>query len=135
MDDKLTRKSQEALSVAVRKAAANGNPQVDPLHLLAALLEQSDGTAAPLLRAVGVDPALIAKEASDQIDRLPRMHGASTSAPETSRQFLTVINTAAAGPASWRTSTSPPSTFWSASRPTAARPPPCCAGRAPPPTR
>ena len=50
MDDKLTRKSQEALSVAIRKAAANGNPQVDPLHLLAALLEQSDGTTAPLLR-------------------------------------------------------------------------------------
>ncbi len=95
MDDKLTRKSQEALSVAIRKAAANGNPQVDPLHLLAALLEQSDGTAAPLLRAVGVDPALIAKEAGDQIERLPRMHGASTSAPETSRQLLSVINTAA----------------------------------------
>ena len=95
MDDKLTRKSQEALSVAIRKAAANGNPQVDPLHLLAALLEQSDGTTGPLLRAVGVDPALIAKEASDQIERLPRMHGASTSAPETSRQLLTVINTAA----------------------------------------
>jgi ATP-dependent Clp protease ATP-binding subunit ClpB len=95
MDDKLTRKSQEALSVAIRKAAASGNPQVDPLHLLAALLEQSDGTTAPLLRAVGVDPALIAKEASDQIDRLPRMHGASTSAPETSRQLLSVINTAA----------------------------------------
>jgi ATP-dependent Clp protease ATP-binding subunit ClpB len=95
MDDKLTRKSQEALSVAIRKAAANGNPQVDPLHLLAALLEQTDGTAAPLLRAVGADPALIAKEAGDQIDRLPRMHGASTSAPETSRQLLTVINTAA----------------------------------------
>jgi ATP-dependent Clp protease ATP-binding subunit ClpB len=95
MDDKLTRKSQEALSVAIRKAAANGNPQTDPLHLLAALLEQADGTAAPLLRAVGADPALIAKEAGDQIDRLPRMHGATTSAPETSRQLLSVINTAA----------------------------------------
>jgi ATP-dependent Clp protease ATP-binding subunit ClpB len=94
MDDKLTRKSQEALSVAIRKAAANGNPQVDPLHLLAALLEQADGTAAPLLRAVGADPALIAKEAGDQIGRLPRMHGATTSAPETSRQLLAVINTA-----------------------------------------
>jgi len=95
MDDKLTRKSQEALSVAIRKAAANGNPQVDPLHLLAALLEQADGTAAPLLRAVGADPALLAKEAGDQIARLPRMHGATTSAPETSRQLLAVINTAA----------------------------------------
>src|ERR1700733_2155287 len=95
MDDKLTRKSQEALSVAIRKAAANGTPPGDPLHLLAALLEQSDGTAAPLLRAVGVDPALLAKEAADQIGRLPRMHGATTSAPETSRQLLAVINTTA----------------------------------------
>src|SRR5271170_6000311 len=95
MDDKLTRKSQEALSVAIRKAAASGNPQVDPLHLLAALLEQADGTAAPLVRAVGADPALIAKEAGDQIGRLPRMHGATTSAPQTSRQLLAVINTAA----------------------------------------
>ena len=95
MDDKLTRKSQEALSVAIRKAAASGNPQVDPLHLLAALLEQADGTAAPLMRAVGADPALIAKEARDQIDRLPRMHGATASAPQTSRQLLAVINTAA----------------------------------------
>ena len=95
MDDKLTRKSQEALSVAIRRAAADGNPQVDPLHLLAALLEQSGGTAAPLLRAVGADPAVVAKEAAEQIARLPKMRGAAASAPELSRQMLTVINTAA----------------------------------------
>ncbi len=53
MDDKLTRKSQEALSEAVRRAAAAGNPNVEGLHLLAALIEQSGGTAAPLLRAIG----------------------------------------------------------------------------------
>ena len=56
MDDKLTRKSQDALSAAVRRAAADGNPQVDPLHLLVALIAQTGGTAAPLLRAVGADP-------------------------------------------------------------------------------
>jgi ATP-dependent Clp protease ATP-binding subunit ClpB len=95
MDDKLTRKSQEALSVAIRQAAADGNPQVDPLHLLAALLEQNGGTAAPLLRAVGTDPAMLAKEAAEQIARLPQMRGASASAPQLSRQMLSVINTAA----------------------------------------
>jgi ATP-dependent Clp protease ATP-binding subunit ClpB len=63
MDDKLTHKSQEALSTAVRRAAADGSPQVEPLHLLAALLEQADGTTVPLLRAVGADPALISKQA------------------------------------------------------------------------
>jgi ATP-dependent Clp protease ATP-binding subunit ClpB len=94
MDFKPTRNSQEALSVAVRRAAADGNPQVDPLHLLAALLDQSGGTAAPLLRAVGADPAVIAKEAAEQIARLPRVRGATASAPEMSRQMLAVINTA-----------------------------------------
>jgi ATP-dependent Clp protease ATP-binding subunit ClpB len=95
MEDKLTRKSQEALSVAIRRAAADGNPQVDPLHLLATLLEQSGGTAVPLLKAVGADPAVMAKDAAEQIARLPRVHGATASAPEMSRQMLTVINTAA----------------------------------------
>jgi ATP-dependent Clp protease ATP-binding subunit ClpB len=94
MDFKPTRNSQEALSVAIRRAAADGNPQVDPLHLLAALLDQSGGTAAPLLRAVGADPAVLAKEAAEQITRLPRVRGATASAPEMSRQMLAVINTA-----------------------------------------
>ena len=80
MDDKLTHKSQDALSTAVRRAAADGSPQVEPLHLLLALVEQADGTAAPLLRAVGVDPALVAKQAEERLTRLPRARGATLSA-------------------------------------------------------
>src|SRR5215469_15210849 len=87
MDDKLTRKSQEALSVAIRRAAADGNPQVDPLHLLAALIEQQGGTTTPLLQAVGADPAALGKEVAAQIARLPRMRGASASGPELARQM------------------------------------------------
>jgi ATP-dependent Clp protease ATP-binding subunit ClpB len=94
MNDKLTRKSQEALSVAIRRAAADGNPQVDPLHLLAALIEQEGGTASPLLRAVGADPAMLSKEVASRLARLPRMSGSTTSAPELSRQMLAVINDA-----------------------------------------
>ena len=85
MDDKLTHKSQDALSVAIQRAAADGNPQVEPLHLLVALLEQADGTAAPLLHAVGADPALVAKQAEERLARLPRARGATVSAPEMSR--------------------------------------------------
>ena len=59
MDEKLTRKSQEAVSDAVRRATADGNPHVEPLHLLAALVSQEGGIAAPLLRAVGADPAAV----------------------------------------------------------------------------
>ena len=94
MDDKLTRKSQDALSAAVRRAAADGNPQTDSLHLLAALLAQDGGTAAPLLRAVGADPAVVAKDAEARLSRLPRANGQTLSAPETSRALLAVINTA-----------------------------------------
>jgi len=94
MDDKLTHKSQDALSTAVRRAAADGSPQVDPLHLLLALVEQADGTTAPLLRAVGADPALVAKQAEERLARLPRARGATLSAPEMSRPLLTAIATA-----------------------------------------
>ncbi|HEY6502300.1 MAG TPA: AAA family ATPase, partial [Streptosporangiaceae bacterium] len=96
MDDKLTRKSQDALSAAVRRAAADGNPQVDPLQLLVALIAQNGGTTAPLLRAVGADPATVAKEAEARLGRLPRANGQTLSAPEMSRPMLSVINTAVA---------------------------------------
>src|SRR6516225_8257240 len=93
-DDKLTHKSQEALSVAIRRAAADGSPQVEALHLLAALLEQADGTTGPLLRAVGADPALIAKQAEERLARQPNSHGATLSAPEWSRPLNAAIATA-----------------------------------------
>jgi ATP-dependent Clp protease ATP-binding subunit ClpB len=94
VDDKLTRKSQEALSVAIRRAAADGNPQVDPLHLLAALLDQQGGTASPLLRAVGADPVVMNKEVAGRLAKLPRVKGTTASAPELSRQMLAVVTAA-----------------------------------------
>jgi ATP-dependent Clp protease ATP-binding subunit ClpB len=94
VDDKLTRKSQEALSQAVQRAATAGNPDVDGLHLLAALIGQEGGTAAPLLRAVGADPAAVLARAEQQLARLPQASGASVSAPQTSRPLLAAIATA-----------------------------------------
>jgi len=94
MDDKLTRKSQEALSEAIKSAASAGNPSVDGLHLLAALLEQEGGTAAPLLRAVGADPVAVLKSANEQLARLPQAAGATVSAPQSSRQLLAALATA-----------------------------------------
>jgi ATP-dependent Clp protease ATP-binding subunit ClpB len=94
MDYKLTRKSQEALSAAIRQAASDGNPQVEPVHLLLALLKQPDGTAQPLLEAAGADMDRVLAEAAALQRKLPQTRGATTSAPETSRQLLSVINTA-----------------------------------------
>jgi ATP-dependent Clp protease ATP-binding subunit ClpB len=95
MDDKLTRKSQEALSAAIRQAASDGNPQVEPVHLLMALLKQAEGTAQPLLEAAGADLQTVVAEATALQRKLPQTRGATASAPETSRPLLSVINTAA----------------------------------------
>ena len=95
MDDKLTRKSQEALSAAVRQAASDGNPQVEPVHLFVALLAQADGTARPLLEAAGADLDQVLTEAAALQRKLPQTRGATASAPETSRPLLSVISTAA----------------------------------------
>ncbi|HYS30931.1 MAG TPA: ATP-dependent Clp protease ATP-binding subunit, partial [Streptosporangiaceae bacterium] len=94
-DDKLTRKSQEALSDALQRASAAGNPNLDGLHLLAALLDQDGGTAAPLLRAAGADPAAVANRTRELLARLPRASGATLSAPESSRPLLAALAAAA----------------------------------------
>jgi ATP-dependent Clp protease ATP-binding subunit ClpB len=95
MDYKLTRKSQEALSAAIRQATADGNPHVEPVHLLWSLLQQTDGTASPLLEAAGADMSRLVMEMGLVRGKLPQARGATASAPETSRQLLAVINTAA----------------------------------------
>jgi ATP-dependent Clp protease ATP-binding subunit ClpB len=52
--DRLTVKSQEAVQAASGHAAENGNPEVLPLHLMAALLEDREGVVIPVLEKVGV---------------------------------------------------------------------------------
>jgi ATP-dependent Clp protease ATP-binding subunit ClpB len=94
VDEKLTRKSQEALLEAQQMAASAGNPNVDGLHLLAALVQQEGGTAAPLLRAVGVDPADLLAKVRAELGRMPKTAGATVSAPQTSRQLLATLATA-----------------------------------------
>ena len=65
-----TTKTQAALTAALQAASAAGNPEIQPAHLLLALLGQTDGIAGPLLEAVGVQPATIRAEAQRLVDRL-----------------------------------------------------------------
>ncbi|MFG1790325.1 ATP-dependent chaperone ClpB [Nocardia sp. NPDC049149] len=88
-----TTKTQAALAAAQQAASAAGNPEVRPAHLLVALLDQTDGIAAPLLKAVGVDPVSVRGEANDIVERLPRATGATT-APQFGREVLAALNTA-----------------------------------------
>ncbi|MBF6062742.1 ATP-dependent chaperone ClpB [Nocardia terpenica] len=88
-----TTKTQAALTAALQAASAAGNPEIRPAHLLVALLDQTDGIAAPLLKAAAVDPATVRREAQDIVDRLPRATGATTT-PQLGREALAAITAA-----------------------------------------
>jgi ATP-dependent Clp protease ATP-binding subunit ClpB len=73
--DRWTLKTQEALSGAVERARAANNPEVTPDHLLAAILDQTDGIASPIFERVGVEPAVVRKRMADDLARLPQAVG------------------------------------------------------------
>ncbi len=90
----LTTRSQEAFSTAVRSAGAAGHPDVEPAHLLVALLDQPDSTAGALLDAVGADRSAVRRDAQALVDRLPRASGSSVAAPNLSRPAMASMNAA-----------------------------------------
>jgi ATP-dependent Clp protease ATP-binding subunit ClpB len=92
--DRLTTKSQEAVSTAVRTAASQGHPEVAPAHLLLALLDQGDGITGPLLSAVGADPRTVRARAEALLAALPKASGASVAAPGLSRSLMAVMSVA-----------------------------------------
>src|SRR5258706_11865415 len=73
--DKMTEKSREALQAANTMAENWTNPELEPEHLAVALLDQADGTAGPLLQAVGADPARIKQDFSRELAKFPRVAG------------------------------------------------------------
>ena len=75
--DKFTVKAQEALQAAQEMGERSGQQQIEPLHVLWALVAQGDGVVPPLLEKLGVSPTLIASEAEKQIGRLPKISGHS----------------------------------------------------------
>lgn len=81
------------MTAALQSASSAGNPDIRPAHLLVALLDQTDGIAAPLLKAVGVDPTVVHREAQAIVDRLPKTTGAS-STPQLGREALTALTAA-----------------------------------------
>ncbi|KIH97139.1 ATPase AAA [Streptomonospora alba] len=95
MNFKLTTKSREAVSTATQRATTDGNPQVEPVHLLAALLGQGEGIIRPLLKEVGASPDDLAAKTEQAVAALPKVSGSSAGAPESTRQLIVTVNTAA----------------------------------------
>ncbi|MHA7157257.1 ATP-dependent chaperone ClpB [Glutamicibacter endophyticus] len=94
MDTKLTTKSQEALSASGMNASTAGNPQIEPAHLLKALLDQRDSVAVALLKSAGIDVDSLSVKASSIIKNLPAGSGSSVAQAQFSRQLLQVVSTA-----------------------------------------
>ena len=94
MDAKFTTKSQEALAAAAMNASTAGNPQLEPAHLLKALMDQREGVAVALLRATGTDPDSVSVQASSAIKALPSTSGSSVQQPQLSRTALQAIKNA-----------------------------------------
>ncbi len=76
--DRFTIKSQEALQAAQELADQRHNPQTTPEHLLAVLLEQDGGIVVPVLRKLGVEPAVIRAEDNRALAALPTLTGAGS---------------------------------------------------------
>ncbi|WP_233050633.1 ATP-dependent chaperone ClpB [Schaalia cardiffensis] len=94
MTTEFTTKAQEAIASALQSAQAAGNPQVMPIHLLEALLEQKEGIATALVDAVGADRSAIGARTRNALVTLPSASGASTSQAQTARALLDVVNQA-----------------------------------------
>ena len=73
--DKFTIKVQEALMSARSLAQTSDNQQIEPIHILIALLEQADGIAAPLFQKLGVNCNQLLSNLKDQLERLPKVTG------------------------------------------------------------
>ena len=89
--EKLTTRSRDALTNALRQALTKGNPQAEPVHLLHGLLMVPGNTVGPLLSAVGADPKAVDDAAVAAIAKLPATQGSSVSQPSISGPLARVL--------------------------------------------
>ncbi len=75
--DKFTLKAQEAVQRATELASEHGNPELLPLHLVAALIEDKEGIVPPVLEKIGIGPQSVLNDIYQAMDRLPRISGAA----------------------------------------------------------
>src|SRR5919204_2699821 len=92
--DRFTIKSQEALQAAQRLAGARRNPQVAPVHLLLAVLEQEGGIVVPVLKRLGVSPEAVRARANEQLDNFPVVTGDASAAPQLGEAMAEVLRRA-----------------------------------------
>src|SRR6266853_849649 len=75
--DKFTVKAQEAVQRANELASEHGNPELAPVHLLAALVEDREGIVSPVLEKIGMGPQAVLSDVYKEIEKLPKVSGPS----------------------------------------------------------
>src|SRR2546429_7209705 len=78
--DKFTVKAQEAVQRSSELASEHGNPEVPPLHLLAALLEDKEGIVSPIMDKIGIGAQSVLSDLYQSMERLPKISGAAAQA-------------------------------------------------------
>src|SRR5215470_11677022 len=73
--DKFTIKAQEAIQQATDVASRHGNPELLPVHVLAALVQDKEGIVVPVLAKMGVNPATVEAATLEAVERLPKVSG------------------------------------------------------------
>jgi ATP-dependent Clp protease ATP-binding subunit ClpB len=73
--DKFTVKAQEAVQRGNQLASEHGNPELRPIHLLAALLEDKEGIVPPVLEKIGIGPQAVLAEVYKELEKLPKVSG------------------------------------------------------------
>ena len=94
MDIAFTTKGQDAIGASVRIAAAQGNPAVEPIHLLDSLLQQGPGIATALLEHLGVDVSTFMTRVRADMQALPSASGSTVAAPQLSQLTFRILNDA-----------------------------------------
>jgi ATP-dependent Clp protease ATP-binding subunit ClpB len=89
--EKFTTRSREAIEAAQLSATKAGNTSTEPVHLLVALLDQSDGTTRSLVAKAGVDPDQLKARAQQLEAALPRASGATVQQPGASAALTRVL--------------------------------------------
>ena len=90
--DKFTIKSQEAVQRAQELAQEAGNPQIDALHLLSALVQENEGIVRPLLDKIGANRGQLETMIAAELKHLPQSSSGNT--PQPSNGLMQVFDTA-----------------------------------------
>jgi ATP-dependent Clp protease ATP-binding subunit ClpB len=92
--NKLTIKSQEAIQAAQEIASSYNNQQIEPEHLLAALVQDANGTVAPILQKGGANLNFVKIKLNELIGRLPKISGGGVGNQSLSNALARVLESA-----------------------------------------